>query len=112
MPTIRAEHTTETGVELGCYIAKELSYFQGHFPNAPILPGVVQLDWAYELGLQYLAVSQSAIKEVQILKYQYVIQPDMDITLKLEKKTDHKFTFQYLSEKGSHASGRIVLEES
>ena len=27
-----------------------LIYFDGHFDDAPILPGVVQIDWAIELG--------------------------------------------------------------
>ena len=28
-------------------------YFEGHFPEVPLLPGVVQIGWAVEFGRQY-----------------------------------------------------------
>ncbi len=32
------------------FVPPELPCFRGHFPNRPILPGVLQLDWAVELA--------------------------------------------------------------
>lgn len=98
-------------VEVALYISAEVDYFKGHFPQAPILAGVVQLDWAIYFGRKFLDVSSNAVKNLEVLKFQVVIQPAQKIKLMLVKKSDYKFTFKYVSDKGVHASGRIVLEE-
>lgn len=99
-------------VALVLFVGANIDYFDGHFPQAPILAGVVQLDWAIQLGFKHLDVVNTAVKNVEVLKFQVVIQPEETITLVLEKKSEYKFTFKYESEKGVHSSGRIVLEES
>jgi len=35
-------HTSENTYRLNFYIPKELIYFDGHFENNPILPGIAQ----------------------------------------------------------------------
>jgi len=99
-------------IEVTLYVGSNIDYFKGHFPQAPILAGVVQLDWAIHFGFKHLDVLNTAVKNVEVLKFQVVIQPDQEIKLLLVKKSDCKFTFKYVSEKGVHSSGRIVLEES
>ncbi len=89
-------------------LAPQLDYFKGHFPDAPILAGVVQLDWAIHYGRKYFGY-QNAVENVEVLKFQVVMTPGLEVTLALEKKSEHKFTFRYYSHKGQHASGRIVF---
>ena len=48
-PEVAVLTQTETSVSLALTIAADLDYFRGHFPNAPILAGVVQLDWAVKI---------------------------------------------------------------
>lgn len=105
-------HTESGDVELKLHVSSDIDYFKGHFPNAPILAGVVQLDWAIHFARQYLDIASDAVKNVEVLKFQVVIQPEQDITLILTQKSEHKFTFKYISERGVHASGRIVIEEA
>lgn len=109
-PTLLNINTTPTTAELTLQLPSELTYFQGHFPEAAILPGVAQLDWAIKFAAQHLQC-QGEVKSVEVLKFQVVLMPEQQVTLKLEKKHAHKFTFSYHSEKGQHASGRIVLNE-
>ncbi len=99
-------------VAVALHVGSQIDYFTGHFPQAPILAGVVQLDWAIHFGFKHLDLCQAAVKNVEVLKFQVVIQPEDRVNLMLVKKSDHKFTFKYESEKGVHSSGRIVLEES
>ena len=96
-------------LEMILYVPPELDYFKGHFKVAPILAGVVQLDWAVKYAKQYLGLADLAVQNVEVLKFQVVIIPDMTITLKIEKKTETKFVFSYHSVRGQHASGRVVL---
>ena len=88
----------------------ELDYFKGHFPDVPILAGVVQLDWAVKFTQQYLGYENQLVENVEVLKFQVVLTPNLQVDLHLEKRSDNKTTFKYISAKGVHASGRIVFE--
>lgn len=103
---------TTHGALLAFMVEPSLDYFKGHFPTAPILAGVVQLDWAVNFGQQYLSLKHHAVKQVEVLKYQLVITPNTQVFLELEQKSEVKFTFKFYSEHGTHSSGRIVLEEN
>lgn len=86
-----------------------LFYFDGHFTGAPILPGVVQLEWAIHYGRRYFDLPQQ-FRAVHALKFQQVILPDSPVQLELLHDA-HKgsLQFRYVSESGQHASGRVML---
>ncbi|MET0265476.1 MAG: AMP-binding protein [Duganella sp.] len=87
-----------------------LLYFDGHFDAAPILPGVVQLEWALHYGRQYFSLPPR-FAGVNVLKFQQVLQPEQPVQLELVH--DHatgNLNFRYVSPAGQHASGRIVLK--
>lgn len=111
LPSIEALEVVDNEVSMSVFAAENIDYFKGHFPQASILPGVVQLDWAIHFAREHLAIADSAVKNLEVLKFQEVITPNMNVTLLLTLKSAHKFTFKYTSTKGTHASGRIVLEE-
>ncbi|RKI61427.1 4-coumarate--CoA ligase [Corallococcus sp. AB049A] len=84
-------------------------YFDGHFPGSPILPGVVQLDWALMLGREHFALPPD-FQRIETLKFQQVIPPGAQLTLELTwAKESGRLGFKLTSAAGSHASGRIVL---
>lgn len=56
--------------------------FDGHFPGQPILPGVVQVDWALRLGEQVFG-PLGAFRALEHLKFQATIQPGEPLTLRL-----------------------------
>ena len=45
-----------------------------------------------------------------MLKFQVVITPGLTIKLTVEEKPGGKYGFSYQSDKGQHASGRIVFK--
>jgi len=86
-----------------------LLYFDGHFASAPILPGVVQVEWAIRYGRQYFDLPPQ-FRAVHALKFQQVILPDNPVQLELLHDA-HKgsLQFRYVSASGQHASGRVMF---
>lgn len=94
-----------------CYIPAELTYFEGHFENNPILPGVVQVYWAEKLGRQLLPV-EGRFKGLEAIKFLQVIAPNDRVTISLEyNATKKSLTFKFQTEKKLHSSGRICFDQ-
>lgn len=62
-------------------------FFQGHFPEAKILPGVVQLEFAHRLAEETLG-KELTLKAVKKMKFVKVIQPTDEIVIELEGEGD------------------------
>ncbi|MES2162330.1 MAG: AMP-binding protein [Pseudomonadota bacterium] len=89
-----------------------LLYFDGHFDAAPVLPGVVLVDWAIHYGRQYFKLPPR-FKGINALKFQQVIQPETPVQLELlHEVAKGCLQFRYVSEAGQHASGRVMLGDS
>ncbi|ANB19370.1 AMP-binding protein [Dokdonella koreensis] len=89
-----------------------LPWFDGHFPQAPILPGVTQVDWAIGFGRELFALP-ARFEGLEALKFQQVIVPGADLLLELEFVPERgQLAFRLGSAAGAHASGRIVFSGS
>ncbi|MFY8352270.1 thioester dehydrase [Pseudoalteromonas sp. SSM20] len=109
LPEVRAIDTQDDSVKLTLWVDRALDYFNGHFPEAPILAGVVQLDWAVKYAIEHFSLSSHLVENVEVLKFQVVIVANSLVELTLTKKSDNKFTFSFHSDHGQHSSGRVVL---
>lgn len=106
-----ARHSEEAieRVTLEITVPPNLLYFDGHFAQVPILPGVVQVDWALHYGRQYFALPAN-FAAMHALKFQYVIQPGCPVTLELQyDRQKASLQFRYFSSAGQHASGRLLF---
>jgi acyl-CoA synthetase (AMP-forming)/AMP-acid ligase II/3-hydroxymyristoyl/3-hydroxydecanoyl-(acyl carrier protein) dehydratase len=109
MPGVLLLHRAAQDVTLELQIDAGLLYFDGHFDNAPILPGVAQLDWAIAFGRRYFDLPPR-FSAVHALKFQQVIPPDSTVTLELRHDpAKGSLGFRLHSAAGQHASGRIVF---
>jgi acyl-coenzyme A synthetase/AMP-(fatty) acid ligase len=109
LPQLRELEREAHRVLLEVTAPASLLYFDGHFDVAPILPGVVQVDWAIHYGRRYFDLPP-AFKGINALKFQQVIQPDQPIQLELVHDTvKGSLQFRYVSDAGQHASGRVML---
>jgi 3-hydroxymyristoyl/3-hydroxydecanoyl-(acyl carrier protein) dehydratase len=111
-PLVLAIRRTQTGCEIELTAPADLFYFRGHFDDFPILPGVVQVDWALRLAAQHLATGSTRAARMQ-LKFQHPVRPEMPLTLTLvlaESGGRRQLSFAYRSGALPCASGRIGLE--
>jgi len=86
-----------------------LTAFQGHFPGHPILPGVVQVDWAIRFGTEAFG-DLGRFAGIQHLKFQDLIQPGevVDLTLGYEPGPG-RLRFRYLAGAVRKSSGVILF---
>ncbi|PUA19796.1 AMP-binding protein [Glaciimonas sp. PCH181] len=102
----------QSRVVLELTVPRELLYFKGHFDGAPILPGVVQVDWAIAYGREYFKLAPHFLS-MHALKFQRVVMPEAVLQLALQHDTQKSsLTFRLTSSAGQHASGRIVFGNS
>ena len=98
-------------VDLALRLPRDLFYFKGHFLNAPILPGVVQVDWAVHYGKELLGVG-GEFRKIEALKFQRVLQPGDEMELRLHFDTGNgMLKFEYHSARGRHSSGAICFRQ-
>ncbi|CAK13319.1 acyl-CoA synthetase family protein [Pseudomonas entomophila] len=102
----------QAGEELHLRLAVplDLACFSGHFPQTPVLPGVVQLDWAIALAASHLQLAQR-FAGMEVLKFQQLVRPGDELLLTLRfDATRGKLYFVYTCAGQPCSSGRIVLE--
>ncbi|MHC8297518.1 AMP-binding protein [Pseudomonas sp. LB3P58] len=91
-------------------VPPDLAYFSGHFPRAPVLPGVVQVEWALTLGQQLMDLP-AKFAGMEVLKFQQLVRPGDVVQLHLRfDPTRSKLYFTYRNETATCSSGRILLE--
>ncbi len=67
--------------------------FAGHFPERPILPGVVQLDWAVRLASLAFDLSPQPACQVQV-KFVQLVTPNQTLILRLNR-TGETIRFEF-----------------
>jgi acyl-coenzyme A synthetase/AMP-(fatty) acid ligase len=109
-PCVRVLERDAARVLLELTVPADLLYLDGHFDAAPVLPGVVQVDWAIHYGEMHLGRA-GVFAGMQALKFQQMIRPERPVRLELSRDAAKgSLAFRYFSEAGAHASGRILYE--
>ena len=95
LPEICTAERTTNGIVLVLMVRPTLKCFDGHFEGCPLLPGVVQINWAIEFSRTQLDC-HGAFRALHAVKFMRVIQPDTVVTLKLELDRErHALTYEY-----------------
>jgi acyl-coenzyme A synthetase/AMP-(fatty) acid ligase len=93
-------------------LVPQLRVFDGHFTGTPILPGVVQLDWAITFGRQAFAMP-ARFRRAEQLKFHLPVRPPVQLELELEWLAEaNALRFRFSSQAGTHASGRLLFGDA
>lgn len=85
--TVLASRRDGDAVEVDVHVPPECPYFHGHFPRAPILPGVALLELVTRLGAAYADVGAEA-RGVRALRLRGAVEPDAELTVRLQPATN------------------------
>ena len=109
LPQILGVVQRDGEVDLDIFIPDSLFYLRGHFPTYPILPGVVQVDWALHFGRDYLSVGAGSSAVIQV-KFRRPIRPLERIRLRLmHAEAQRRLSFDYSNNQGQCSLGQITL---
>lgn len=87
------------------YVDASLAVFSGHFPGNPILPGIVQIDWAISVTERtFPNCPDTAFSRMSRIKFKSPIQPGAWLKLQLSLRED-KVTFAYRNHQGACTEG-------
>lgn len=112
LPEVLDERNDGEDLVLVLRIPESLAYFPGHFPGVPIVPGVVQIQWAVHLARERLGIGQD-FHHMEVVKFKDLIRPGQQLRLRLHYRSETgKLQFNYRSETHEFSSGRIYFHGS
>jgi 3-hydroxymyristoyl/3-hydroxydecanoyl-(acyl carrier protein) dehydratase len=114
LPEIDSLERARDELSLHFVISGEVRYFDGHFPELSLLPGVVQIGWAVELARLHLAGSGDGTMEhfrsLATVKFVRVIQPGERVWLRLSlDRARRELHFEYRRGDETCSSGRVLF---
>ena len=109
LPTLLSQVLDGETLTLQLRLDPELVWFAGHFPGAPLLPGVAQLHLAIGYACEQWAIEER-FSGLEMLKFQRPLQPGVEVTLQLSWQAEsRKLQFCYLKDGEAASSGRVKL---
>lgn len=93
-PQLEAVATLDAGYTIDLYINDHIQWLTGHFPQQPLVAGVVQTHWAGKFSETLFGLGN--IQQIDNLKFQDVMLPEQTVQLSLEynrEKNSVKFCY-------------------
>jgi 3-hydroxymyristoyl/3-hydroxydecanoyl-(acyl carrier protein) dehydratase len=110
LPMVLGESYSEVGCALTLFIDRSSPYFEGHFSQAAVLPGVVQIMWAEQFARDYVDLV-GEFSSMQKVKFKDIVSPGAVLTLSLNYDASKgQLDFRYESTRSQHSQGRLRYE--
>lgn len=110
-PELLGQRTLDDTLHLELQVPPDLACFSGHFPKVPVLPGVVQVDWAMQLGQRLLDIPPR-FAGMEVLKFQQLVRPGdrLSLTLRFDAQRGKLYFAYHNQQQAPCSSGRLLLE--
>ena len=108
-PHIRVLEAAPEHCQLRLDVPPELTWFEGHFPEQPVLAGVVQVHWVGLLSETVFGVA-TAFSHIDGLKFQRVILPGQSLELQMQYTAErHLVDFRYVDAQFKYSTGKMYF---
>ncbi len=108
-PIVIAVTPAEDGSrELTLEVPSDLAHFAGHFPQHPLLPGVVEVDWAVRLAEAHFALPRTRFSQLRNVKFTRPVRPGEHLLCRLAwDAAAGRLSFAFTCTGQACASGQI-----
>jgi len=110
-PELLGESRSANAIERSCLVPPDLSCFPGHFPGSPMVPGVLQLDWALGLAEVWLGHAPRVL-EIESLKLLLPLEPGARFRIRVEQPKSTQLRVKLWSDGEVFAKARIRIAEA
>lgn len=110
-PEVLGESLQADRIILTLRIPKQLAYFNGHFDEIPVVPGVAQIQWAVHYARHCLGL-KLGFSHMEVVKFKELLLPGQQLELSLHYlEQARKLEFCYRSASCEYSSGRIYFHD-
>ena len=102
----------DNSVTIEFSVPDTIPYFDGHFPEFPILPAIAQIELVIRFASHFFGIGID-ISEIQRIKFSNLIRPFTPLALKLEKD-EETISFKMFSLNGqtSYSTGTLKIRKT
>jgi 3-hydroxymyristoyl/3-hydroxydecanoyl-(acyl carrier protein) dehydratase len=84
LPQVRARECAEWRARFELCVPAALGWFEGHFPDHPVLPGVAQIGWAIFFAREAFHFTSDP-PSIERAKFHNPIRPEQSLSLELQR---------------------------
>ena len=110
LPIVLEEFSGSDFAERSCQVPEDLSCFAGHFPGNPMVPGVLQIDWALDMFAQCFG-KVPRISVIESLKFSASLRPGRAVRITVRLRDDRLY-LRLWDKDSEFCKGRIRLSPS
>lgn len=113
LPEILAEIRDGQTLRLKLRVQPELAYFPGHFPGHPILPGVIEIDWAVRLAERHFDLPRQRFSQLKNVKFTSPVLPETTLDGVLNWHAEKaRLDFSFAAGERACSVGQILFQQS
>jgi len=111
LPEVLSEQRADDSLVLDLHILDTLVYFPLHFPELPVVPGVVQIDWAIRFARERFPLAKR-FRRMEVVKFKDLIRPRQRLQLHLRYHAEEgRLQFAYRQDHHEYSSGRVYFHD-